>query len=135
VQLAAFPVPTTVVGVAASAALPSAGTPALHLPSRLPAFQGPTAVPPPMPSMPPVPDPAPPPGDEAPALPEPPPFAELPPVPVLAPVPDPPPSLVLPPVSDLPAREPEPSPEHPMRKTKGLVTSSRFTGSSPNLSR
>src|ERR1051325_3668693 len=72
VQLAAFPVPTTVVGVEASAALPSAGTPALHLRSRLPALQGPTAVPPPMPSMPPVPDPAPPPGDEAPALPEPP---------------------------------------------------------------
>jgi hypothetical protein len=37
VQLAAVPVPTTVVGLLVSAGLPSAGIPALHEPSGLPA--------------------------------------------------------------------------------------------------
>src|SRR5450631_2892844 len=57
VQLAAVPVPITLVGLDTSAGCPLAGTPALHDPFGLPAWPAPPPVPvvPPVPGVPPVP--------------------------------------------------------------------------------
>src|SRR5947207_9590843 len=58
VQLAAVPVPTTAVGLAVLTACALVGTPALHEPFGLPAFQVVVPLPPvPEPPLPPVPEP------------------------------------------------------------------------------